>query len=133
MSANDFSITGLGAASPVDRTAAVKPVKTETPAVRKESAPVIENARQLKEAELRGENVPISDEQLIRSIERAIKAMEGANTQLDFSIHQKTKQIMVKVLDTETGKVIREIPPEKTLDFVAKMWEMVGILVDERA
>ncbi|HEX3029893.1 MAG TPA: flagellar protein FlaG, partial [Clostridia bacterium] len=46
--------------------------------------------------------------------------------------HQKTKQIMVKVIDSDTGDVIREIPPEKTLDMVAKMWEMAGIVVDER-
>jgi flagellar protein FlaG len=39
---------------------------------------------------------------------------------------------MVKVLNTDTGQVIREIPPEKNLDFVAKLWEMAGILVDER-
>ncbi|WP_438435477.1 flagellar protein FlaG [Gorillibacterium sp. sgz500922] len=132
MSANDLSLSGLGAAGPVEKAAMVKPVKAETSVVQRESSLPIENARQLKEAEQRGDNVSISDQQLIRSIERAIKAMEGANTQLDFSIHQKTKQIMVKVLDKDTGKVIREIPPEKTLDFVAKMWEMAGILVDER-
>jgi flagellar protein FlaG len=39
---------------------------------------------------------------------------------------------MVKVMDKEDGKVIREIPPEKTLDLVAKLWELAGILVDER-
>lgn len=132
MSANDLSISGMGAATPVDRAVPVKPVKAETPEVRQGSAPFIANVRQMKQAEARGEQVPVSEEQLIRSIERAIKAMEGANTQLEFSIHGKTKQIMVKVLNKDTGEIIREIPPEKTLDFVAKMWEMAGILVDER-
>jgi len=28
--------------------------------------------------------------------------------------------------------MIREIPPEKILDLVAKMWEMAGILIDEK-
>ncbi|WP_167686495.1 flagellar protein FlaG, partial [Paenibacillus polymyxa] len=31
------------------------------------------------------------------------------------------------------GELIREIPPEKTLDLVAKMMEIAGILVDEKA
>ena len=84
--------------------------------------------RQLRQ----GENIPISEQQLIRAIERAIKAMQGANTVLEFSIHEKTKEIMVKVLNRETGEVIREIPPEKILDFVAKVWEMAGLFIDER-
>ncbi|WP_058300373.1 flagellar protein FlaG [Gorillibacterium timonense] len=132
MTANDLSISGTGAAAPVDRAASVKPVKLDVPGVKQGNAPVIANVKQLKQAEARGEQVPVSEGQLIRSIERAIKAMEGANTQLEFSIHGKTKQIMVKVLNKDTGETIREIPPEKTLDFVAKMWEMAGILVDER-
>jgi flagellar protein FlaG len=86
----------------------------------------------LKKAELRGENYNISDEQLVKSIEKALRAVAGKTTSLHFSVHEKTKLIAVKVLDADTGEVIREIPPEKTLDFVAKLWEMAGLFVDER-
>ncbi|MDQ8734016.1 flagellar protein FlaG [Paenibacillus sp. LHD-38] len=86
----------------------------------------------LKKAELRGEHVAISDEQLIKAIDRAIKAMEGKSTNLEFSVHKQTNIISVKVLDSTSGEIIREIPPEKTLDFVAKLWEMAGILIDEK-
>lgn len=92
----------------------------------------IKSSKELKQAELKGESISISDEQLIKAIERSIKAVEGPMTSLDFSIHKQTKQIMVKVLNKDTGEIIREIPPEKTLDFVAKMQEMAGILIDER-
>ena len=92
----------------------------------------INSENELKEAELSGAQVTISDEQLIRAIERAIKAIQGPYTRLEFSVHEPTKQIMVKVLDRETGELIREVPPEKNLDFVAKLWEMAGILVDVR-
>ncbi|WP_233567157.1 flagellar protein FlaG [Cohnella endophytica] len=85
----------------------------------------------IKQAELQGD-VTISDHQLVKAIDRAIKNMQGPNTSLEFSVHNKTKEIMVKVLNKDTGEVIREIPPEKTLDFVAKMWKMAGLLVDER-
>lgn len=74
----------------------------------------------------------ISEEALVEAIEKANRAIIGAKTQFEFSIHEKTKQIMVKVIDTNTQEVIREIPPEKILDMVAKMWEVAGILVDER-
>jgi flagellar protein FlaG len=39
---------------------------------------------------------------------------------------------MVKVKDRESGEVIRELPPEKSLDFLAKVWEMAGLLFDEK-
>lgn len=39
---------------------------------------------------------------------------------------------MVKVINTDTDEVIRQIPNEKILDMVAKMCEMSGIMVDER-
>ena len=86
----------------------------------------------LQEASIQGQTVPISEEQLLKAIERSIKAMQGARTSLEFSIHEKTNQIMVKVKNAETGEIIREIPPEKNLDFLAKVWEMAGLLIDER-
>lgn len=92
----------------------------------------IKSAKELKLAEIQGERVSISEEQLVKAIDKAIKALDGPATSLDFSIHKGTKQIMVKVLNKDTGEVIREIPPEKTLDLVAKMWEMAGLFVDER-
>jgi len=76
--------------------------------------------------------LPISEKVVIDAIERANRAISGANRRFEFSIHEKTKEIMIKVLDSETNQVIREIPPEKILDMVAKMWEMAGLIVDER-
>ncbi|MFS0725889.1 flagellar protein FlaG [Paenibacillus sp. 1P07SE] len=92
----------------------------------------INNMSDLKRAELRGERYTVSDEQIVKGIERAIKAMQGKATNLEFSIHEKTKAINVKVKDAETGDTIREIPPEKILDFVANLWEMAGLFVDEK-
>ncbi len=92
----------------------------------------ISSMKDLAKAQQQGESVQISDMQVIKMIERANKAMTGRTTTFEFSIHKQTKQILVKVLDKDTGETIREIPPEKTLDMVAKMWELAGLLVDER-
>lgn len=64
-------------------------------------------------------------------------AVRSANRKMDrtrceYSYHKKTNRVSIKVLDEDTGEVIREIPPEKSLDMLQKMWEMAGILVDER-
>ncbi len=49
-----------------------------------------------------------------------------------FGIHDKTNRVTIKIVDKETKEVIKELPPEKTLDMLAKVWEMAGIIVDEK-
>lgn len=78
------------------------------------------------------ECMPVSERVVIEAIEKANKAIQGGNRRFEFSIHDETNQIMVKVYDSETDKLIKEIPNEKILDMVAKICEMAGILVDER-
>ncbi|MFC3747567.1 flagellar protein FlaG [Paenibacillus sp. GCM10012306] len=92
----------------------------------------IRDAKDMDLREKQGVNVSVAEEQLIRTIERAVRSLQGPQTTLEISIHEKTHDIMVKVLNKDTGELIREVPPEKTLDLVAKMMEIAGILVDEK-
>ncbi|OMF35830.1 hypothetical protein BK133_10290 [Paenibacillus sp. FSL H8-0548] len=93
---------------------------------------MINNVAALKNAELKGDSFTISQEQVVKAIESAMKSMQGKATSLEFTVHEPTKRIAVKVLDSDTGDIIREIPPEKSLDFIAKLWEMAGIIIDEK-
>lgn len=88
------------------------------------------NFSQLKDFEKK--YLPISEKVLIDAIQKANKAISVADRAFEYSIHEKTKQIMIKVVDTDTHEVVREIPPEKVLDMLARMWKMAGIIVDER-
>jgi flagellar protein FlaG len=131
------SVTGVNGF--VDRTSSVsKSVEPVIDRVRDiapqslDTIAAITNLGDLRRAELRGENYTVSDEQIVKAIDRAIKAMQGKATSLEFTVHEKTRMIAVKVLDSESGEIIREIPPEKSLDFVAKLWEMAGLLIDEK-
>lgn len=81
------------------------------------------------------DGVPIQEvskekvENAIRDINAKIRP---THTECQFSYHEATRRISIKVLDQESGEVIREIPPEKTLDMIAKTLELAGILVDEK-
>lgn len=80
-----------------------------------------------------GEHNQANDEHRIQSaIKHANNQMKHTRTQCEFSYHQETKRVSIKVIDKDTHEVIREIPPEETLEMVEKMWELAGILVDER-
>ncbi len=41
--------------------------------------------------------------------------------------------MMYTVRDTKTNEVIAEFPPKKIQDMIAKMWELAGLFVDEKA
>ena len=77
-------------------------------------------------------NGNVSENDIIQAVRQANKALEGTNRRFEYSIHEQTKTIMVKVIDTQTNEVIREIPPEKILNLIAKLWELAGIIVDEK-
>lgn len=69
--------------------------------------------------------------------DRIKKAVEQLNKNLShssaiFGIHEATNRVTIKIVDKDTKEVIKELPPEKTLDMIAKVWEIAGILVDEK-
>lgn len=74
----------------------------------------------------------VNQQELSSSIDRANKLLFKNNTHLKFQIHEKTKEVMVKIINDESGEVLKEIPTEKMLDMVAKLWEIAGIFVDEK-
>ena len=54
------------------------------------------------------------------------------NSEAVFGIHDATNRVTIKIVDKDTKKVLKEYPPEKTLDMIAKVWEMAGLLVDQK-
>jgi len=106
----------------------------DQPVHQPESTPVsaMRSWRELDRLEREGVKLSIGEEQIVRAIERALKALEGPSTMFEMRVHDETHSIIVRVLNRETGELIREIPPEKTLDLVVKMMEFAGLLVDER-
>lgn len=71
-----------------------------------------------------------SNEQVKKAVETLNKKM--ANSEAVFGIHEATNRVTIKIIDRDTKEVIKELPPEKTLDMIAKVWELAGIMVDER-
>jgi len=55
----------------------------------------------------------------------------GFNLGITFRVHEETERIIARVIDRETKEVIREIPPEKFLDMIARLQELAGVFIDE--
>lgn len=72
----------------------------------------------------------MNDDTIKKALEELTK--KQANFISEFGIHEKTNRITVKIVDKDTKEVIKELPPEKMLDMIAKVWEYAGLFVDEK-
>ncbi len=84
-----------------------------------------------------GQDGSMSNAQQQATNEQIKKAVENLNKNMShseavFGIHEQTNRVTIKIVDKETKEVIKELPPEKTLDMIAKAWELAGLLVDEK-
>lgn len=70
------------------------------------------------------------NDKLRKAVEDLNKKM--SNSIAEFGFHEATNRVTIKLVDKQTKEVIKELPPEKTLDMIAKVWEMAGLLVDEK-
>ncbi|MBR6003666.1 MAG: flagellar protein FlaG [Lachnospiraceae bacterium] len=116
-----------------------KPVNTRTAAEytdvslkAAETAKVDDTTRVVERPDSKSESYDreASQDQLRKAVEDLNKKM--SNSEVAFGFHEGTNRVMIKIVDKETKEVIKELPPEKTLDLIAKAWELAGIMVDER-
>lgn len=63
---------------------------------------------------------------------QATEAIEVVNRQLVFRVHEGTGRPHIRLVESATQEVIREIPPEKMLDVLAGIWEWAGLIVDRK-
>ncbi len=71
-----------------------------------------------------------TDDQIKKAVSEINK--RANETEAVFGVHEKTNRITIKIVDKKTKDVIREVPAEKTLDLIAKAWELAGLMVDEK-
>lgn len=125
---------------------------TSTAEVKEESRPKVEQAENVDVSndiakattaidakQARGEGTdanPQSQEQDNKNaqIKKAVEDINkrAVNSEAIFGIHEATNRVTIKIVDKDTKKVIKEFPPEKTLDMIAKAWEIAGLMVDEK-
>jgi len=125
------SYQGSAAASTKTLDAAVQP-EASTQAGLSQTAdkkPTVQNFFTEKDQE----DKDLSEEKDAKQGTQLKKAVNDLNKQMKnseaiFGIHDKTNRVTIKT----TKEVIKEYPPEETLDMIAKVWEIAGILVDEK-
>ncbi|UCD38494.1 MAG: flagellar protein FlaG [Fidelibacterota bacterium] len=54
-----------------------------------------------------------------------------ANTKISFDVDEDTGRAVVRVLNKETGEIIRQVPPEELLTLVARMRQLSGLIFSQ--
>jgi len=80
-----------------------------------------------------GKELSWKKEEIEGVVDAVQKFLDRLNVRLVFSIHKETGEVVVKVVDPKTNKVIRQIPPEELLKLQEKLDELLGILFEARA
>jgi len=98
---------------------------------------LLKEARVLPERQPRQVEQAAAQQQVSRQeIEQQAKALEKTflafNRRVELSVNDAINQVIIKVVDAETDKVIKEIPAEEIQHLIARIKETIGLLVDQK-
>ncbi|MFW6312529.1 MAG: flagellar protein FlaG [Spirochaetota bacterium] len=75
---------------------------------------------------------PASNDVRLETLVSELQSVTSAlNRRLSFSINRDLGQVVVKVIDRKTDKVIKELPPEELQRLHVRIREAIGLLIDE--
>jgi flagellar protein FlaG len=98
------------------------------------SPPLPHEARQLRAGQVAHTSAPAVSQAYLETAARDLERVSAAfNRRLSFHLNEKLGQVVVKVIDNDTDKVIREIPPSELQHVYERIREVMGLLFDEKA
>ncbi|OYO30436.1 flagellar protein FlaG [Janthinobacterium sp. PC23-8] len=121
----DIQATGAMPAAPQQR-AAVTPGSSSTAARPAEASAPDSKASGKEDAQLELKEV----KQAVSDIN---KAMQFMSRQLEFSVDTDSERTIVKVIDQQTGEVIRQMPTKEALEIGKALEKAQGLLIKQTA
>jgi flagellar protein FlaG len=61
------------------------------------------------------------------------KALEQVECNYSVSVDDDTGMMVVRITDTETGDIVKQVPPQQVLDVSVSVEKIVGLLVNDQA
>jgi len=81
-----------------------------------------------------GESIPNQNvDHLQKQTEKLNRIMDIFSRKIRFFVDSKENKVVIKIIDSRSGEVIRQIPPEKMINFVNRINTMIGFVLDEKA
>lgn len=73
----------------------------------------------------------IPREEVEKATEKLNRLMGIINKRYEFSIHESSQRLTVKIVDQQNGEVIDQIPSERALELLDSFSEIAGLLFDK--
>ncbi|MFB4331574.1 flagellar protein FlaG [Paenibacillus sp. CR_12] len=81
----------------------------------------------------RTEPLSVSEKAVLDAINKVNRTLEGTPQRYEFKLHESTGNLIIKIYNKETNEIIRELPPEKMIELVEKLQQIVvGAIIDEK-
>jgi flagellar protein FlaG len=80
-----------------------------------------------------GETVKLSAEQIQQSLQEINKVLTGLSISVQFQVDPNYKEVIIKVVDQENGKVICQFPSEEAVRIAKAMDQLTGLLITQKA
>jgi flagellar protein FlaG len=84
-------------------------------------------------AERTAEKAPASQKDLKELVGELSDLVQAVRRELQFTVDEDSGRTVITVLDSVTGEVVRQIPPEEVLTLVGRFKEQQAGLLTERA
>ena len=59
--------------------------------------------------------------------------LKSSSAGLEFKVDSDSKRVVVRIVDSETGQVIRQIPTEEMLAIAQSLERVPGVLIEQKA
>ncbi len=83
-------------------------------------------------AELQESQIPKqAPEQIKEVIARLENTLEDVDSKIELSVDEELNQVIVRILDKESGELIKQLPPEEVLELDRFFADQSGLLVEE--
>ncbi|MDP1979273.1 flagellar protein FlaG [Undibacterium sp.] len=122
-----LSITSSSSGAPVsDRlsTATTAPQIAQSAAPLQTANPVRATSQSPKAA---------SADEINKAVAEINKSVQVSSQNLEFSVDNDAKEVVVKIVDQQTKQVIRQIPTEEALEIAKSLDKLQGLLIKQTA
>jgi flagellar protein FlaG len=115
----------------VDNVKSPYPQTNHQPTAIKEPKPVkVQEQQKVRQDDV--QDRVIDKKELSDMVENANQFFNLTKTHLHFVLHEDTNKYYVKIMNSVSNEILKEIPSREFLDMVARMQKFAGVIVDEK-
>lgn len=74
----------------------------------------------------------IPREEVEKAVEKLNRLMGIIDKRYEYSVHEDSHRLSVKIVDQQSGEVLAEIPSKRALDILESFSQMAGLFFDKR-